>query len=295
MKSLLGTLFVTISILLHLSGSSILQQTPWTSSREVSCSWDDRGFLVDGKPFIFTEEELATSQQLGRSRSRNNRIRSIYTKDVDKDDVDDETIAPAPDDSQGELSDDALKMDVEENTTDDQTQVADDADDTHSSTHGNDDDDNADGDNDDDKDDDDDVDVSSSCKGGVQSRLKRSKPSSSSSRVHNNAAAIAEVKALWRDVIRGAREGCLDVGTTGVSTIASSSRSSSTVLSVVSGLSEDESSSPTQLNAVSVHVKSSLVTAEAGNDVLIALRANGTDRVSFLRQVCQQYIHSLNP
>ena len=281
---------MTISILLHLAGSSILQQTPWTSSRELSCSWDDRGFLVDGKPFVFTQDELAAwGNTAGKRKSRNYRIGSMYTKDADNDDADDEIVAP--NDTPSDRPDDASsKIDVEEvTTTTDKPQVAAADDDTHGSTHDNNDDggaDDNDDDNDDDKEDEDDADVSSSGKGGLQSRSKPSKPMSSSSRVHNNAAAIAEVKTLWRDVIRGAREGCLDVGTTADSTISSSS---STVLSVVPGSSEDESSRPTQLSTVSVHVKSSLMN-ENGYDALIALRANGTDRASFLRQVRQQHV-----
>ena len=271
---------VTISMLHLLAGTSILHQTPWTSSREVSCSWDDRGFLVDGKPFVFTKEEIASSRQIRpTTRSRNNRMRSIHTKDADNDDDDDEII----DDAQGDGSDAASKTDDEVITTGDEPQVTAVEGDTHSSsTNDDDDDDDDDGadddDNNDDKEDDEaaDVDIVSTVgKGGSKSQSKPPKPSSSSSssRVHNNAAAIAEVKAIWRDVIRGAREG---------GTIADSS---STVLSVVPGSGEGESSTPTQLSTVSVHIKSSSVADDPGNDAAVALRANGTDRASFLRQV----------
>ena len=279
---MLGNLLVTISILLHLAGSSVLHQTPWTSSREVSCSWDDRGFLVDGKPFVFTKEEIATSlhQQgstAGVSGSRNSRKRSILTKDAHNDDGDDEIV----DDGQGGGPDDAPKT-VDEVVTEEGNEPAVD-DDTHSSTHDddNDDDGGADDDNDDDKEDEENTDVEIVSSSGTPPSKPLKKPSSSS-RVHNNAAAIAEVKALWRDVISGAREGCLDMGSTAGSTITSSS-SSSTVLSVVPGSGEGVSS-PTQLSTVSVHVKSSSA-GDAGYDAVVALRANGTDRTSFLRQV----------
>ena len=263
---------VTISMLHLLAGTSILHQTPWTSSREVSCSWDDRGFLVDGKPFVFTKEEIASSRQIRpTTRSRNNRMRSIHTKDADNDDDDDEII----DDAQGDGSDAASKTDDEVITTGDEPQVTTVDGDTHSSsTNDDDDDDGADDDNNDDKEDDEDADVdivSTVGKGGFKSQSKPPKPSTS--RVHNNAAAIAEVKAIWRDVIRGAREG---------STIASSS----TVLSVVPGSGEGETSTPTQLSTVSVHIKSSSVADDPSDDAAVALRANGTDRASFLRQVC---------
>lgn len=279
----------TIYLLLPLFGNSILQQTPWISSREVSCSWDDRGFLVDGKPFIFTQEETVTTSRQFPSRRR------ILAKDADNKDDDDETV----DDIPSETSDDDVSKTIDDVVTSgDVPHVATVDNETHSSTH---DDDGADddNDNDDDKDDGEDADVeiilSSSDNDGTVSPSKQPKSSSSSSsssRVHNNAAAIAEVKALWRDVINGAREGCLDLDSTaGSSTIASSS--SSMVLSVVPGSVEGErekTSHPTQLSTVSVQVKSSSVGNTGFDEALFALRANGTDRASFLRQVSPFFI-----